>query len=132
MNLASLLIDTHFVLWLRLAPQYLTPGERNAMDGASVVYLSIASLWEIAILLGRGRIPNGTEQLLEVPIGLDLLPITPGHCKAAAKLPHHHGDPFDRMLVAQAQAEHIPLLTRDHTIAARYGGQATILRNPGP
>src|SRR5580704_7986707 len=111
--MAAVLIDTHFVLWLRMAPHELSGGERNVIDTASAVFVSVVSFWEIAILLGRGRIPNGDDRLLDVPNGLDLLPITADHCRAAAKLPHHHRDPFDRMLVAQAQSEQVPLLTRD-------------------
>jgi PIN domain nuclease of toxin-antitoxin system len=124
--MAAVLIDTHFVLWLRMAPHQLSHGERNIIDGASIVYVSMASLWEIGILLGRGRIPNGNDQLLAIASGLDLLPVTPDHCKAVAKLPHHHRDPFDRMLIAQAQSEQVPLLTRDRAMAA-YSGHVTIL-----
>jgi PIN domain nuclease of toxin-antitoxin system len=127
----SVLLDTHFILWMRMAPHQLTQGERNVVDGASAVYLSAVSLWEIAILLGGGRIPNGTDQLLEVPGGFNLLPIELDHCRAVAKLPRYHGDPFDRMLVAQAQSEHVPLLTRDRVLVT-YSGHATILRNPPP
>jgi PIN domain nuclease of toxin-antitoxin system len=122
----TVLLDTHFVLWLRMGPQQLTPTERNVIDGASTLYLSVVSLWEIAILLERGRIPNGTAQLLDVPDGFDLLAIVPDHCRAAAKLPRYHGDPFDRMLIAQAQTEQVPLLTRDRAMAA-YSGHVTIL-----
>jgi PIN domain nuclease of toxin-antitoxin system len=107
----------------------LTGGERNVLDTAPVCYVSAVSLWEIALLLGRGRIPRGDERLLDIPAGFDLVPIRPDHCKALVKLPRHHGDPFDRMLVAQARCEGVPLLTRDRSIAT-YGEHATILRFP--
>jgi PIN domain nuclease of toxin-antitoxin system len=125
---AAILVDTHFVLWLRVMPQILTRGERNALDSARICHISVVSLWEIAILLGGGRIP-GDEQLLKIPEGFDLLPIRPTHCAALVTLPRHHRDPFDRMLIAQAQAEHVPLLTRDRAMTA-YSQQATILRFP--
>ena len=78
--------------------------------------------------MGRGRIETNPS-LLEVPSGFDLLPISPSHCKTLLRLPMHHRDPFDRMLIAQAQTERVALLTRDREIAA-YGKHATILRFP--
>ena len=60
------------------------------------------------------------QRLLVVPDGFDLLPVLPDHCKALAELPRRHRDPFDRMLVAQARAERLTLLTRDKAIIA-YG-----------
>jgi PIN domain nuclease of toxin-antitoxin system len=124
----AILIDTHFVLWLRTRPQSLTSGERNALEGADLRYISAVSLWEIAILLAKRRIP-GDEQLLEIPQGFEMLPIAPAHCHMVMRLPQLHGDPFDRMLVAQAQSERVPLLTRDRAIAL-YREHATILRFP--
>ena len=126
--ISGLLVDTHILLWLRTEPEVLTVGERRTIEGAQRRYVSAATLWEFAILIGLGRI-EPREGLLEVPDGYELLPITPAHCKAVAKLPRHHRDPFDRMLVAQAQAEHVPLLTRDRRVSA-YREQATILRFP--
>ncbi len=78
--------------------------------------------------MGLGRI-EANMGLLEVPTGYDLLPISREHCKALLELSRHHRDPFDRMLIAQAQSEHIPLLTRDRAMTA-YGDEATILRFP--
>jgi PIN domain nuclease of toxin-antitoxin system len=66
---------------------------------------------------------------MEVPNGYELLPIKPDHCKAVATLPRHHGDPFDRMLIAQAQKERTALLTRDRAIEA-YREYAAIIRYP--
>ena len=121
----DVLIDTHFVLWLRREPQKLTAAERQILRASSTVFVSAVSLWEIAMLLGRGRIA-GNDQLLDIPPGLDWLPIRPNHCKALAALPRLHGDPFDRMLVAQAQSEQTPLLTRDLTMR-NYHAHATFL-----
>jgi PIN domain nuclease of toxin-antitoxin system len=125
---SGLLVDTHILLWVRTDPETLTSGERRTIEGAQIRYVSAGTLWEFAILIGLGRI-EARERLLDVPDGYDLLPISPAHCKAVAKLPRHHRDPFDRMLIAQARAEHVPLLTRDQALTA-YREQATILRFP--
>jgi PIN domain nuclease of toxin-antitoxin system len=129
-QVTAILVDTHFILWLRVAPRTLTRGERAALDNAPTRHVSIVSLWEIAILVTVGRIPPD-DRLLETPVGFDLLPVREEHCKSYAVLPMHHRDPFDRMLVAQARSERIPLLSRDRRIAA-YGDEATILRFPEP
>jgi PIN domain nuclease of toxin-antitoxin system len=126
----GLLVDTHILLWTRTEPEILRSGELRAIELAQVRYVSAVTLWEFGILIGLGRI-EANERLLDVPEGYDLLPISPAHCKAFAKLPRHHRDPFDRMLIAQAQSEQVPLLTRDRALTA-YSEQATILRFPEP
>jgi PIN domain nuclease of toxin-antitoxin system len=117
--IAALLVDTHLVLWARIAPERLTTGERRALDDARSCYMSAVSLWEIAILMALGRLAQD-HRLLMVPDGFDLLPVLPDHCKALVALPRRHRDPFDRMLIAQARAERFTLLTRDRAIIA-YG-----------
>jgi PIN domain nuclease of toxin-antitoxin system len=117
--IAALLVDTHLVLWARIAPERLSPGERRALDEARVCYVSAVSLCEIAILMGLDRIARD-QRLLEVPDGFDLLPVLPDHCRELVALPPRHRDPFDRMLIAQARAERLSLLTRDRAIVA-YG-----------
>ena len=116
---AALLVDTHLVLWARIAPERLTTGERWTLDEARSCYVSAVSLWEIAILMVLHRVSRD-ERLLAVPDGFDLLPVLPDHCRALLALPQRHPDPFDRMLIAQARAEHLTLLTRDQAIIA-YG-----------
>jgi PIN domain nuclease of toxin-antitoxin system len=116
---AALLVDTHLVLWARVAPERLTTGERRALDQARACYMSAVSLWEFATLMALDRIARD-DRLLEVPDGFELLPVLPDHCKALVALPRRHRDPFDRMLIAQARAERLPLLTRDRDIIA-YG-----------
>jgi len=118
--IAALLVDTPLVLWARIAPERLSGGERRALDDARSCYVSAVSLWEIAILMALGRIAHD-QRLLAVPDGFELLPILPDHCKALIALPKQHHDPFDRMLIAQARAERLLLLTRDRAIIA-YGG----------
>jgi len=117
--IAAILVDTHLFLWARVTPERLTTGERRALDNARLCYVSAASLWEIAILMALERIAQD-QRLLTVPDGFDLLPVLPDHCKALVALPRVHRDPFDRMLIAQARAEHLALLTRDRAISA-YG-----------
>jgi PIN domain nuclease of toxin-antitoxin system len=125
---ASVILDTHLLLWLRLTPQLLTAGERDVIDRSPARHLSAVSLMEIAILLSLRRLP-ASDSLLDVPTGFDLLPIRPDHCRALAHLPFHHRDPFDRMLVAQAISEGTALLTRDRMITA-YAPEATVLHLP--
>ena len=117
--IAALLVDTHLVLWARIAPERLSAGERRALDDARSCYVSAVSLWEITILMALDRLAQD-QRLLAVPDGFDLLPVLPDHCQALVALPRQHRDPFDRMLIAQARAEHLPLLTRDKAIIA-YG-----------
>ena len=117
--IAAILVDTHLVLWARIAPERLTTGERRTLDGARSCYISAVSLWEIAILMALDRLAQD-QRLLALPDGFDLLPVLPDHCKALVALPRLHRDPFDRMLIAQAHTEHLALLTRDRAIIA-YG-----------
>lgn len=90
-------------------------------DEESMVYVSPASIWEIAIKQTIGRL--GTTPDIEEQLELNRfepLPITIAHAYAAGSLPRHHNDPFDRMLVAQAAAESLTIVTRDPRIR-RYG-----------
>jgi PIN domain nuclease of toxin-antitoxin system len=124
----SLLVDTHYVIWLRVEPERLTNGERRTLDEAESRYVSLVTVWEIAILVGRGRIPGRTEWA-EIPKGFELLPLRLPHCRALLDLPPLHGNLFDRMLVAQAWSEDVPLLTRDRRVAA-YQPFAPIIHGP--
>ena len=126
---SEILVDTHILLWVRAEPQRLTAGERRVMDSAALRFISVVSLWEMGILISLGRIENN-PRLLEVPSGYRLLPISLHHCRRFSTLPLHHKDSFDRMLVAQAAAEDVTLLTRDRAIT-NYADHATILRLPG-
>lgn len=116
------LLDTHLLLWAAGAPERLTPETRRILESSDhELVFSVASLWEVAIksglgrvdfkvdarLLRRGLIENG---YLELAIGGD-------HATAVAALPPLHRDPFDRLLVAQAQVEGITLLTSDPVLA---------------
>jgi PIN domain nuclease of toxin-antitoxin system len=125
---SGVLLDTHIVLWLRTEPEKLTAGERRVIDTASRRLISSVTFWEFGILLSLKRIADH-RHLFDTPDGYETLPIDPVHCKALATLPRHHRDPFDRMLVAQAQSEQVALLTRDRRLSD-YAPQATILRLP--
>jgi PIN domain nuclease of toxin-antitoxin system len=125
---AGILVDTHILLWARTRPEILQSGELRAIEAARTRYVSAVSLWEFAILISLGRI-EANPHLMDAPEGFDLLPIQPAHCQSFASLPRLHGDPFDRMLIAQAQTEQLSLLTRDR-VMLRYTEHAGILRVP--
>ena len=124
--IAAILVDTHLVLWARIAPERLTCGERRALDTTRSCYVSAVSLWEIAILMGLDRLARD-PRLFAVPDGFDLLPVLPDHCEALVALPTLHHDPFDRMLIAQARVEHLVLLTRDKAIIGYGAAGADVL-----
>jgi PIN domain nuclease of toxin-antitoxin system len=118
-----LLLDTHALLWWLADDPKLGRAAREAIaDPAALVHVSAASLWEIAIKANLGKLDLGDADLAaEIPAnGFVELPIAARHALAAGALPRHHDDPFDRMLVAQAQLEDLVVVTRDSTFAA-YG-----------
>lgn len=127
---ASILIDTHILIWLRTAADRLRAEERRVMDTAARRLVSVVSLWEIAMLASLGRISDDPH-LFEAPRGFDLLSVESGHCRAMAALPRRHGDPFDRMLIAQAKSEGLALLTRDLAFAPYAAEGVNILGAAG-
>ena len=121
----NLLLDTHVALWaITDAPALPARARALIADPANEVWVSAVSVWEIAIKhgLGRGDIPVSGDEALGyfVEAGYRMLSITPAHAAGVASLPPHHQDPFDRLLVAQARAEPLRLLTHDATVAL-YG-----------
>jgi len=124
----KLLLDTHIALWAYTDSLRLGPKARALIaDPANQVFVSAASIWEIAVKrrLARGlatAMPiSGAEALRAfTEAGYHLLDISPEHAVAIETLPLLHGDPFDRILVAQALTEPLRLLTRDPKIVA-YG-----------
>ncbi|HEV8176678.1 MAG TPA: type II toxin-antitoxin system VapC family toxin [Gemmatimonadales bacterium] len=120
----NLLLDTHVLIWWDEGRR-LSPGARRAIDAADAVYVSAASAWEIAIKIGLGRLrPTRTVQEAATDSGFLELPVTFRHAELVAHLPVHHRDPFDRLLIAQAEAERLTLVTRD-PVFQRYSA-ATI------
>jgi PIN domain nuclease of toxin-antitoxin system len=123
-----LLLDTHVFIWSVTASRLLKAATRDYLASAQAVYVSAASIWEIAIKSRLGKI-DGDPQLFAAaiePSGFHALAITPQHAAAVAKLPLHHADPFDRLLLAQAFAEPLRLVTADRMLAA-YGGAVEVL-----
>ncbi len=115
-----LLLDTHVLLWWLADDPALSKQARGLIANEPEVFASAASAWEIAIkqALGKLEAPEDLLTALEAG-GIRRLPIDVEHAAVAGALPRHHDDPFDRMLVAQAQQEGLTLLTSDVRIA-RY------------
>lgn len=114
----NLLLDTHAFLWWRTNAPRLKQPVREAIANADLVCVSAASAWEVAIktALGRLRLPGPFAQGVDAS-QFQRLPIAFEHAEKAGALPPHHDDPFDRMLVAQAQLEGLTLVTHDGLLA---------------
>lgn len=113
-----LLLDTHVFLWWVSDWKRIDASAREAIaDPSHQVFVSAVSGWEIAIKKAKGRLtaPDGLAVVVEER-GLEHLPLTFEHAERTATLPPHHRDPFDRMIVAQAQAAGLVLVTRDARI----------------
>jgi PIN domain nuclease of toxin-antitoxin system len=118
-----LLLDTQVLLWwLADSPQLRAEAKRCIADPGNEVFVSAASVWEASIKRALGRVRFETDRLLTAlgAGGLRPLPIEAGHALTASDLPRHHDDPFDRMLVAQAQLLGLTLVTHDAALK-RYG-----------
>jgi PIN domain nuclease of toxin-antitoxin system len=118
----SWLLDTHVLLWWLADDPRLGASARAAIAaGDRAVFVSAATIWEVSIkaALGKLTLPGPIAEVLE-PEGFAALPVTGQHAAAAGALPRHHGDAFDRMLVAQAMAEGCTLISRDGRLAP-YG-----------
>jgi PIN domain nuclease of toxin-antitoxin system len=120
--LARLLIDSHVLLWHVLDDARLRPAPTAAIEAEDAeVFVSTASLWEIAIKTSIGKLEAPADLPERVAeMGFELLPVTAEHAWHVRSLPHHHGDPFDRLLIAQAQLERMPIATADPAFEA-YG-----------
>lgn len=121
-----LLIDTHSFLWFVHGDSRLSARARRLIAGAANDrYLSLASVWEMAIKLSVGKLSLGQPIETFIPQllnqnGIFLLGVDILHAAEVAVLPLHHRDPFDRMLVAQAQVERMPIVSNDSALDA-YG-----------
>lgn len=116
-----LLLDTHVFLWAVVDSRKLKAAARRTLLNAEQVYVSAASIWEIAIKARLGKLDGDPEALAAAiePSGFLELPVTARHAARVEKLPLHHHDPFDRLLLAQALSEPLLFVTADATLA-RY------------
>lgn len=114
-----ILLDTQTWLWLQVSPERLNDDALAlARDADQELLLSAASSWEIAIKVALGKLTLPTDPASYVPDrmrsnGVRALSVTHSHALAVAALPHYHRDPFDRLLIAQAQLENLTVLTAD-------------------
>jgi PIN domain nuclease of toxin-antitoxin system len=117
-----MLIDTHTLLWFLDDDNRLPAFIKQQIENAETVLVSIASLWEIAIKVNIGKLTLKTpfisiQQNLNT-LGIDIAPITFADTETYLSLPLHHRDPFDRILVAQAIARNLVLVSRDALLDA--------------
>jgi PIN domain nuclease of toxin-antitoxin system len=120
------LIDTHMALWVATKSERLPKAAKNLMeDWRNILFFSTVSIWEIAIKsnLDRGDFQYDAEGVRKelLKYGFEEITLEGRHAVSIRNLPNLHGDPFDRILIAQAAAENMHLLTADETIA-RYPG----------
>jgi PIN domain nuclease of toxin-antitoxin system len=126
--MTDLLLDTHtFLWWVDASPRLGRRARAAITDPARRCYFSLASSWEIAIKLSLGKleIPGSVEQFVPSQLAqndFEELPLSFAHVARVARLPFHHRDPFDRLLVAQALEEDLTIVSAD-PIFRRYGVQ---------
>ncbi|MEU8244300.1 type II toxin-antitoxin system VapC family toxin [Actinoplanes missouriensis] len=114
----SLLLDTHVALWAIVGDPTLSDEFLDRLRHDPDIYLSPVTLWEITIKQATGKLagpPDLAERVRDM--GFRELPVSSAHAIAAGRLPAHHRDPFDRMLVAQAVVDGLTLVSRDASIA---------------
>ncbi len=118
----KILLDTHTFIWMLTAPDELSAPAREAFaDASHEVWFSAATSWEIAVKRAKGKLEfSGSPLIIARRLGLLELAMTAEHAELSGELPLYHHDPFDRLLIAQAQVEGLVLATRD-TAMARYG-----------
>ena len=122
----KVLVDTHTFLWALLHDHRLTPKAKQTLksDEHELIF-SLVSLWEIAIKIKTGKLNTIGSSVAYIrdemdAYGMQLLPIRYEHILQLESLPHHHSDPFDRLLIAQALTESLPILTGDRAFT-NYG-----------
>ncbi len=120
----NILLDTHAFLWLVTDDERLSETARQTfLNSENRLFFSAASLWEICIKMSLGKISlkTGWFQTIQAEMEINViqwLPIEMPHCVEVTKLPFHHRDPFDRMLIAQAITQDMQLLSRDKRLSA--------------
>jgi PIN domain nuclease of toxin-antitoxin system len=124
----KILIDTHIFLWaVTEDPRLSKPHRAIYLSKGSDLYLSVASIWEMIVKAGLGKLPLPSPASAWISKQMDMnrilaLPILPSHVAELETLPPIHRDPFDRMLAAQARYEKMPLLTAD-PMMRKYGAK---------
>jgi PIN domain nuclease of toxin-antitoxin system len=114
-----LLLDTHVFLWWWAGDRKLGAAMRRSIGASEDVFVSAISAWEIVIKLGLGKLEfEGSIGEAIESCGFSELPLLVKHTEILRGLPRHHGDPFDRALIAQAQAEALTIATHDRAFAA--------------
>ena len=125
--MSAVLLDTHALVWSLLEPGLLSKDALACIKGSEIVYASVASIYEIDFKRAAGRLRQGDGLLSRMPanmpgvlpmLGLTLLPLDAESAWRAARLPIKHGDPWDRILVAQALVLDVPLISRDVALTA--------------
>ena len=110
----TLLLDTHVFLWWRLDSARLKPAVRRVIASSEQVFVSAVSAWEAALKRGLGRLKmHDPFAWMVSDSGFAELPLSFAHVEQFAALPRLHGDPFDRLLIAQAQLEGLRLMSED-------------------
>jgi PIN domain nuclease of toxin-antitoxin system len=122
----NLLLDTHILLWVAFESHRLSPAAvKQIEDPENTLWFSVASIWEVSIKRGLNRadfrVEPATLRAGLLSNGYRELAVEGRHCLQLSGLPRIHADPFDRMLIAQATAEGMTLLTTDKMVG-RYGG----------
>lgn len=118
----KVLVDTHSFIWALLHDHRLSSRAKTLLrDGDSQLVFSLVSLWEIAVKMKIGKLNSLGSSVAYIrdemnAYGMELLPIRYEHILQLEMLPPHHSDPFDRLLIAQATAESLPILTNDARI----------------
>ena len=124
----KLLLDTHVLLWAAADSPRIKAVRKRLLASDNEVFFSVASLWEISIKASLGKLQANAAEIRDAALdnGFLELPVQGQHALYVGGLPWHHRDPFDRLLVAQAAAEPMRLLTADEQLLA-YGGQVEII-----
>ncbi len=117
------LLDTHTFIWLDSTPDYLSPNViLICKDPANILYVSLASIWEMQIKISAGKLqlPKPLQEIIQWQQQnnfIQVLPVTLQHIFTLDSLPQHRRDPFDRILIVQAQVENLTIISRDNTFA---------------
>jgi PIN domain nuclease of toxin-antitoxin system len=120
----KVLVDTQILIWALLHDHRLNPKAKHILLSREYeLVFSLVSLWEIAIKIKTGKLNTIGSSIAYIrdemnAYGMELLPIRYAHILQLESLPHHHGDPFDRFLIAQAISESLPILTADRHFKA--------------